>query len=283
MTKELRAGTWWRLDGFKLTTPGDGSGDRFLWAPSMAWRRRQPEDEYRPLVDYSDGRIFLKFARLADDGGLDDHLDSDKNAEAALQWADGYGALGLTSSNKPGAWWGSPRGGIGDTVAAFAFEAHVANRTLKLYEAATRPGGVDVEKIASLTPGRYEGLITSSPNEARSWALGKAAANIQARVVRYAYPQLYQRETGTFVEGYDFANLCGALWLQALWLVTADDVRRCGYPLCNRIITYEQPEKPLGHKKGERKKHKTHKNKKFCNNTCVQRNLRMTKQLRRRG
>ena len=101
-------------------------------------------------------------------------------------------------------------------------------------------------------------------------------------MARYAYPQLYQRETRTFVEGYDFSNLCGALWLQALWLLTADDVRKCEYPMCNRVIAYKQPEKPLGHKKGERKEYKTRKDKRFCKNRCVQNNLRMKRRMKQR-
>ena len=137
---------------------------------------------------------------------------------------------------------------------------------------------MNVELIGSLTPpdGRK---FTRSEDSAKDWAFGQAAANIQYRVARYAYPQLYQRKTDTFVEGYDFANLWGALWLRALWLLTSDDVRRCKYPKCNRILCYEEPEKPLKHKKGERKPHKTHKNKEFCDNTCVQANLRMKQRL----
>jgi hypothetical protein len=142
-------------------------------------------------------------------------------------------------------------------VAAFAFEAWAANRTLRLYEVATRPGGVDVEAIASLTPAGRRGYITYSPGAARDRALYKAAVNIQNRVARYAYPQLYQRRTRTFVEGYDFANLLGALCLQALWLLTADDVRRCEYPACNKVLTYEQPKPlPSDAPNGARKKYK---------------------------
>ena len=48
-------------------------------------------------------------------------------------------------------------------------------------------------------------------------------------------------------------------------------------------IAYEQPEKPLEHKKGEHKKHKTHKNKKFCGNNCVQANLRIRSRCPNRG
>jgi hypothetical protein len=49
---------------------------------------------YRPLVDTPE--LFLEFARLADNGGLDEELGTDKNAAAALGWAETYGVLGLT-------------------------------------------------------------------------------------------------------------------------------------------------------------------------------------------
>ncbi len=280
MTEELRAGTWWYLgeDGYRLATATTASdGTRFVWAPQSAWKRRQPEHEYRPLVSHRG--LFLKFARLADNSGLDHELDTDKNAAAALKWAQDFGVLGLTPAKSRGAWWGDPRGGSGDTVAAFALEAWAANSTLRLYEAAKRRGGVDVETIVSLAPNRRRGLLTDFPDIAKQWALNKVDANIQYRVARYTYPQLYGRENETPVEGYDFSNLCGALWLQAFFLRIDDDVRLCEYPMCNRVIAYEQPEKPLGHKKGERKEYKTYKNKRFCNNTCVQANLRMKQRL----
>lgn len=275
-TKELRAGTWWVLDDYSLATLPDGT--QFVRAPKRAWKERDPDlQEYRPLVEYE--ALFLEFARLADGGGLDDELGTEKNAKVALQWAERRGVLGLTPARERGAWWGDPAGGPDDSVAAFAFEAWTANKTLRLFEAATREGGVDVDAIASIAASRYRGLITSSDSMARDWALQQAATNLQERVARHAYPQIYQRPTKTFVEGYDFANLCGAIWLQALWLLTAEDVRRCEYPLCNRILAYEQPEKPSEQKRGERKPSKTYKNKRFCGNTCAKYNRRRLERL----
>jgi hypothetical protein len=46
------------------------------------------------LVDTPE--LFLEFARLADDNGLDVELGADKNADVALAWAETYGVLGLT-------------------------------------------------------------------------------------------------------------------------------------------------------------------------------------------
>ncbi len=272
MTKELRAGTWFVYVQYRR--PRTSGGERYIVAPPYVDLHEKNERwEYWPLVKHSDGQLFLEFARLAKDGDLDaDPLDTDNNANKALDWAEKHGVLGLTPAKGREAWWGDPRGGAEDTVAAFASEAWAANKTLKLYEAAWRPGGADVKTIASLAPPDERKYIRSR-DAAKDWALGQAARHIQYRVARYAYPQLYQRKkTNTFVEGYDFANLCGALWLQAFWLLTTDDVRKCGW--CNSILYYEEPEKPLEHKKGERKKPKTYKNKRFCNNTCVQANRR---------
>src|SRR5215207_6022949 len=277
VTQKLRAGKWWVSGSYGLVRSLLNDGPRFVQSTLLPSKRRSIEGEYEPLLPPYE-ELFLRFARLADNGGLDDELDTDKNAAVALERAEGYGVLGLTPAKEAGAWWGDPRGGPGDTVEAFAFEAWTANRTLRLYEAARREDGVNVETITSIAQEtqlpRYRRLITSSPRMARDWALDQAAANVQSRVSRYAYPQLYRRTSGTSVEGYGFANLLGALWLQAMWLLVADDVRWCRYPMCNRVIAYEQPEKPSEHKKRERKKPKTYRNKWYCNGTCRQRERR---------
>jgi hypothetical protein len=278
MTKVLRAGTWWVSDGYGIARSSKNDGSRFVQSTRLSSKRRPIVGEYEPLLPPYE-ELFLKFARWPEDREMDEELDTDTNAAAALEWAEGYGVLGLTSAKEAGAWWGDPRGGPGDTVEAFAFEAWTANKTLRLYEAAKREGGVDVETIAAIAqesqPPRYHGLIASSPGVARDWALDQAATNVQSRVSRYAYPQLYMRSSGAPVEGYGFANLLGALWLQAMWLLVANDVQQCENPMCNRVITYKQPEKPSDHKKGKRKPYKTRNDKKHCNNTCVQRKRRM--------
>jgi hypothetical protein len=211
--------------------------------------------------------LFLSFARLADDGGLDDELNTDRNAQVALDWAHSFGVLGLTFDKRTGQ--GDPRGGSADTVSAFAFEAWTANKTLRLYEAATRGSGVDVETIAAIAPRKYRGIVAATPAAAREGALDQAANSVQFRVARHCYPQLYGRLSRTWVEGYGFANLLGAMWLQMFWLLVTDDVRRCR--ACNRMIAYEQPEKPLAQNRGERKRYKTRIDKRFCDGTCRQR------------
>jgi hypothetical protein len=57
---------------------------------------------YWLLVKYPD--LFLRFARLADEGKLDNaatmaELDTDKNAATTEEWAKKYGALGLATAS----------------------------------------------------------------------------------------------------------------------------------------------------------------------------------------
>lgn len=239
--KELRAGIWIRYGKYGIATAGDGT--RCIRAISRGGKGK----EYQPLVKHP--LLFLRFARIADDGGLDaDPLDTDKNRAAAIRWAESYGVLGLTPPKKPGAWWDDPRGGPEDTVAAFASEALLANTVLRLYEAATNPQGVDVETIgrfaAKLAPIRYrETIASNAAGIAREWAIGWAVAKVQAQLGRHSYPQIYWRQADERrIAGYDFGSLLGAMYLQAMWLLIADRPGRCRRPECPRIIAFEQPE-----------------------------------------
>jgi hypothetical protein len=68
------------------------------------------------------------------------------------------------------------------------------------------------------------------------------ANTVQERVAQYAYPALYQQPGGNFVQGWDFRNLLGAMWLQMFFLLCSDRERWCKNPECNNIIAFEQPE-----------------------------------------
>jgi hypothetical protein len=68
------------------------------------------------------------------------------------------------------------------------------------------------------------------------------ASETQQKVAGNAYPGLYG-EVGKFVQGWDFMNLLGAMWLQMFWLLTASETpRRCRNWECDKVIAYEQPE-----------------------------------------
>ena len=95
---------------------------------------------------------------------------------------------------------------------------------------------------------------------AREWALVTVASVTQEKVAGNAYPALYGK-VGRFVQGWDFRNLLGAMWLQMFWLLTAAEApHRCRE--CDKIIAYEQPYQPQGTKKRGRKKEK------FCDKVC---------------
>lgn len=236
-------GAWARHSFYSMVT-SRSDGLRHIKAPT--WNKdgeKVSAHEYRPLVKYPD--LFLRFARLADDGGLDkDPLDSNKNEAEALDWFRRYGALGLTPSGKPGAWGGDPRGGRMDTVAAFSSEVWAANDTLRLYEAATNPAGVNADAIAPFVPERWRDFFTSTPEIAAVWAKNQAMANVNRALGQHSCLQLYVRSADDrAVEAYDFRDLLGAVYLQAMWLLVADNPGRCRNPECRRVLAFEQPER----------------------------------------
>jgi hypothetical protein len=247
---------------------------------------RKESYPYQPLVRFPD--LFLKFARLADAGGLDgaetkEGLDTDGNAAVALQWAHDHGVLGLTLLKKDGSRGASTLGGKEETVAAFAHEAWVANGCLRLYEAATAED-LDLDLIASYMPPRLRSFFPSTPARAREWALDSVAIETQRKVAGNAYPALYG-EVGRFVRGWDFINLLGAMWLQMFWLLTASEApRRCRNWECDKIIEYEQPGQPGGFtaKNDRSGGYRTRVDKGLCSKKCANRYYYLTKTKRRR-
>jgi len=216
---------------------------------------------YRPQADKPD--LFLEFARLADDGGLDnadtvEELDTDKNADAALDWAWEHGTLGLTPGDEVDGFRGArTTGGKEDTVSSFAEEAWRANACLRLYEAATAEE-LDTDLIASYMYPRQKTFFTHTPARTRAWALNIVATETQKKVAGNAYPALYG-EIGRFEAGWSFTSLLGAMWLQMFWLLTAEEEsRRCRY--CDKIIAY-----------GESGQRKRGPKSKYCDKKCSDR------------
>jgi hypothetical protein len=235
---------------------------------------------YWPLVENPD--LFLEFARLADDGGLDnaatvDHLDTDKNEDVALRWAREHGVLGLTRVRPDdfGFRGASTRGGVEDAVGAFAREAWRANACLRLYEAATAEE-LDTDLISSYMYPRQKTFFLHTPARARAWALDVVATETQNQIAGNAYPALYG-EIRRLVAGWSFTNLLGAMWLQMFWLLTAtEQPQRCKN--CDRIITYEQPDQLMqGTKPNDRSAgYRTRKDKRFCSKKCRNRYTYLT-------
>jgi hypothetical protein len=256
-------------------------------------RRARERDELRkkgwvywPLVENPD--LFLEFAHLADDGGLDnaasvDGLDTDKNASALLDWAREHGTLGLTRVEPDGFGFrgASTRGGEADTVAAFAYEAWIANGCLRLYEAATAEE-LDVDLIASYMTPRGKARVGHTPARIRASALDAVATETQGRIAGNAYPALYG-EVRRLVAGWSFTNLLGAMRLQMFWLLTATETpQRCKN--CDKIIAYEQPEQPMRGTKANNRSagYRTRRDKTFCDKKCRDRYHYLTKTKPRR-
>ena len=249
---------------------------------------------YLPLVDHTD--LFLKFARLKLDlpGRIswsdsltgypfvfDEYdygrLETEKNNEAAQEWARDNGVLGLTAGRPPRRGGdpprigGNPMGGEEDTVWRFVVESFVASRTLRLYEAATNPSGVDVGAIDRLVDPAPFG--DESPQFARGKALDIVARVVEMMVADGCRPTL-RRRSDVIAQGWDFKNLLSAMWLQMLWLVTADSGRRCQRRECNRAITIENParEEGLEYRQWERglrpTRYATRRDRMYCSDSC---------------
>lgn len=265
-----------------------GSSEEALMAQAMERTKARKEVwSYHPLVKEPD--LFLQFARLADADGLDgastkEELDTEKNAAVAEEWAHDYGVLGLTLFEKDGQRGASTVGGKKETVAAFAQEAWVANGCLRLYEAATS-NELNVDLITSyISSPRWRAFYAYTPSSAREWALNEVATQTQHRVAGNAYPALYG-EVGRFVQGWDFVNLLGAMWLQMFWLLTVSDTpRRCKNWECDKIIAYEQPQQPttFAGKNDRSRGYRTRGDKGFCSKKCSNRYNYLTRTKPRR-
>jgi hypothetical protein len=276
---------------------GGTEGSRYIHAPKRYLEGGEPKQNtswsYKPLV--GQGGLFFEFARLADDGGLDsastpEELDTDRNANAALEWVSVYGGvLGLTTGERRGRRYWSTRGGKMDTVARFAEEAWIASRVLRLYEAATREGGPDIEAISGFMEEEGMGsheirLLAGTPEAARESALLKVTRDTQEPVARYCYPALYRRgDHNHFVQGSGFSNLLGALWLEMFWLILSDDARRCRNPECNRIVPFEPtPARDWFERNDRGSGYATRTDKVYCSKRCANRHFYLTRTKPRR-
>jgi hypothetical protein len=267
--------------------PLERKGHKFVYAPDT-WEQIQGREWYLPLSGaWAD--LFLRFAKLADNEGLDKQpLDSDKNERVALEWAHQYGVLGLTYGHMSRMLYPGPdtaaeflgldsarglaateqlneaRGGNpNESVARFAFEAWEAHIALRLFEAAApdREDGPDLQTIIDLMPER-DGYVPRTPESLQNWALFTVKDSVQNKIAGRCYPRLYQGPDG-YAQGWGFNSLLGAMWLQMMWVLTdIGKIRRCLW--CGDVIALEPPEQPTDSKKNSRGKYKTRADKKFC-------------------
>lgn len=221
------------------------------------------------FLEFANWPVECKMDKIAPNFGT---LDTDSNAAAAKKWAETYGVLGLGKNPNESHHIGSsaslgrttslyigdrnssciggrasrmsPRGGPHETVEEFAREAWEAHVALRLYVLASREQ-IDVDAISRFmgdTPGpRLRASKPHSPSEremntsydwlARGWAEGIVEEAVMSKVENTCYPAIFG-SPGAYVQGWGCKSLLGAMWLQMMWLMVAEDnkCQWCGEP-----------------------------------------------------
>ncbi len=274
--EKLRNDNWPVYPNYEIAEVREGTkvGSKYIYVPKEV-RHSGNKWSYQPLVRGS-AEMFLMFANWPTDSeiGLDKYipgedLESKRNEKSALEWAHTYGVLGLkfdpievnsfsgTFSEVGAAFLGIPEGGgvagrqknqaCGgypgeETVERFAREAWDAYLALRLYEAATAEGGPDTAAIESLAPEHrkdtYSFFTDGLGDEGRFWASLMLDDVVHDKLRGRCYPVLHG-EPGSYEQGWAFDSLLGAMWLQMMWLLTAETrPRRCDW--CRRVIALEE-------------------------------------------
>lgn len=139
----------------------------------------------------------------------------------------------------------SPRGGTHEKVERFAAEAWEAHVALRLYVLASRKR-LDAEAIARFmddTPVHYavgpRAPLYPSEREqhaydegsVRGWAVALVNQAVMQKVENTCYPAVFG-SPGAYTQGWGFKSLLGAMWLQMMWLMVAEDntCEWCGEP-----------------------------------------------------
>jgi hypothetical protein len=257
---------WTVYEHYEITP--DAAGNKYILAPLQWDGRINRVKEYLQPLSRVSADLFLRFAGWAEEFGMDKDLDTARNADAALRWAEKYGALGLNPPDEdvmnmlesrrvtadylripwPGGLYRRPqnsaRGGPPDeSVWNFAFEAWEAHIVWNLYASVRSKEIVDAPTVRRYmsTFDHGEPLITggwvvrdiySQDLElTRLWALTIVDDAVNRKIERYCYPTT-QGTPGSYEQGWGFRSLLGAMWLQMMFLMHAD--RRCwwcGTPL----------------------------------------------------
>jgi hypothetical protein len=222
----------------------------------------------RPLSRVS-ADLFLRFAHWVENPGMDEELDTERNARAAQMWVNDYGVLGLNdpditiigllnSQRVTADYLEMPwRGGVArgrrntahggrphESVENFAFEAWEAHIVWRLYELVRSREVIDVPSVSRFMSPFEQGepgltrhswverdSFSSDPELARSWALTIVDDAVNRKIENYCYP-IVQGIPGSYEPSWGFRSLLGAMWLQMMFLMRED--RRCwwcGKPL----------------------------------------------------
>lgn len=248
---ELGCGTWAVYDHYELYKLG--LNDAYVRAPLVLGELPEKRD-YDPLVSRG---LFLEFAALAEAGRV--------TQEAWLGWTKRYGVLGTGWREEP---LDLHRGGYREKLSIFKEEAEIANRVLRVYEAATAEDGPDVPVIRGLLG--PEERTTGTLEEVKEWALGEVTRVAQKRLIGECYPKLHRHSDLSFVCSCSgFGSLVGAMYLQMMWIMTAPEkVRRCAGPGCQKIVYFDPCELPDDSRQREGAVRGRYKSKKYCSDNC---------------
>lgn len=249
---------------------GEYEGRRFVYAPMAdPVRQLHKRRRYRPLSRPT-AALFLEFARWPETEGMDRRpYETERNEAAAKEWAEINGVLGLSSSPEFSIMGTASEaahyylgthavayqtrneglGGHEETVEAFAVEAWLANMTLRLYEAATNPEGLDVNTIVGYMADEADNTLPNqpstrdlhgkSPGHARAWALQEVEQIVESRLRGRVWPITVRDYNGHLYgyaghkQGWAFDSLLGAMWLQMMWLMLSYSLR-CEW--CGKLL-----------------------------------------------
>ena len=144
---------------------------------------------------------------------------------------------------------------------------------------------MDVNVIAPFVPERRRGFFTITPEIAAAWAKDRAIASVNRVLGPHSCLQIYVRSADDrAIDAYDFRDLLGAMYLQAMWLRIADNPGRCRNPECRRIIALKQPDRtPDPSVINDRDMgYRTRCDKEYCGDKCANAHYykRVTKPLR---
>jgi hypothetical protein len=202
----------------------DEAGKRYIWAPqSRDGAINQVKERLRPLSRVA-ADVFLQFAHWVENPGMDQALDTQRNAEAAKSWAERFGVLGLnepdveilspvSSRQVTADYLGMPwlpdagrarlNSGHGgkpyESVENFTLEAWEAYLVLRLYKSVRSQKVVDAPSVIRLMSTFDHGERMPQANDRGELVIVRAP-----RVERDIYsqdPELTRRWTLTIIEG----------------------------------------------------------------------------------
>jgi len=168
--ESLRPDRWLVYERYEIIF--DEAGNRYIYAPpNKKDLPNEVRERLRPLSRTS-ADLFLRFARWPEEVGMDKELDTPRNTEAALAWANTFGVLGLNptgmvipnivdshrvTADYLGMHWledvgtgykNLATGGMPhESVANFAFEAWQAHIAWRLYESVRSEGRVEKDSV----------------------------------------------------------------------------------------------------------------------------------------